>query len=190
MDGAAHGTAQRRAGGRGVPPPRPPVAAGAGRPERPGRRQRGHAAPGGSDRQSGPGDPRRRPGDGPVPPRRGVSGDEAVSAQPLLDDQARRAYQERLSQLEAEIEEFESLDDAQRAAASRAERDWLLAELAAATGLGGRARRFSDSEERARIAVGKAVRRALARVTASSPVIGEELRATVHTGLRCSYHPR
>ncbi|GIH94646.1 hypothetical protein ACFFMN_03010 [Planobispora siamensis] len=130
------------------------------------------------------------PGEGPAVPDGEAPGDEAASAQPLLDEQARLAYRERLSHLEAEIEESESLDDAGRAEALRAERDWLLAELTAATGLGGRARRFTDDQERARIAVGKAIRRALARITASDPMIGEELRATVHTGLRCSYHPR
>ncbi|GGS57158.1 hypothetical protein GCM10010156_14830 [Planobispora rosea] len=127
---------------------------------------------------------------GPALPAEESSRDESVSAQPLLDEQARHAYRERLAQLEAEIEEFESLNDIRRAEALRAERDWLITELAAATGLGGRTRRFTDGQERARIAVGKAVRRALTRIAASDPVIGEELRATVHTGLRCSYHPR
>ena len=45
---------------------------------------------------------------------------------------------------------------------ARTERDWLLAELAAGTGLGGRARSFSDNGERARLAVGKAIRRSIA----------------------------
>jgi hypothetical protein len=56
-------------------------------------------------------------------------------------------------------------------------------------GGGDPARRFTGSEERARIAVGKAIRRAIRRVAAADPVIGEELRATVQTGLRCCYRP-
>lgn len=111
-------------------------------------------------------------------------------AQPVLDDVARREYRRRLAELEAGIDEFAARNEPDRAAALRAERDWLIAELAAATGLGGRARRFAGDEERARIAVGKAIRRALARVAEADPVIGEELRATVHTGLRCCYTPR
>ncbi|MEV4218044.1 hypothetical protein [Nonomuraea sp. NPDC049725] len=43
--------------------------------------------------------------------------------------------------------------------------------------------------ERARIAVGKAVRRALARIAEADPVIGVELRAAVRTGARCAYLP-
>jgi hypothetical protein len=37
--------------------------------------------------------------------------------------------------------------------------------------------------------VGKAIRRALARITEADPVIGEHLRQAVHTGVRCSYWP-
>jgi hypothetical protein len=59
-----------------------------------------------------------------------------------------------------------------------------------ATGLGGRPRTFSGGEERVRTAVGKAIRRATERIAIADPVIGEELRATVRTGVRCSYNPR
>ena len=50
-------------------------------------------------------------------------------------------------------------------------------------------RAFPDQPERARVAVGKAIRRALARIAESNAVIGEHLRQTVHTGARCSYWP-
>jgi hypothetical protein len=46
-----------------------------------------------------------------------------------------------------------------------------------------------ERRERARIAVGKAIRRALARISEADPVIGEELRATVRTGAHCGYLP-
>jgi hypothetical protein len=39
------------------------------------------------------------------------------------------------------------------------------------------------------VSVGKAVRRALARIADADPVIGEHLRQTVHTRVRCSYWP-
>ena len=70
------------------------------------------------------------------------------------------------------------------------ESDWLVAELAAATGLGGRQRRFADDAERARIAVGKAIRRALRRIEAADQALGADLRACVVTGLRCCYRPQ
>jgi hypothetical protein len=110
-----------------------------------------------------------------------------VSAQPLLDHQAIEQYRQRLSQLNAEIDRLESHDERERAEDARVERDWLLAELAAATGLGGRARRFPDSAEHARLAVGKAIRRAISRIHDADPFIGAHLRHTVHTGMQCSY---
>ncbi|MEV4283972.1 hypothetical protein AB0K40_00555 [Nonomuraea bangladeshensis] len=115
---------------------------------------------------------------------------EGSSAQPVLDDLARDSYRERLTQLQADIDELEEMNDLERASALRLEREWLVQELAAATGIGGRARPFAGGEERARIAVGKAIRRALSRIAGVDPVIGEELRASVQTGLRCCYRPR
>ncbi|WP_239161816.1 hypothetical protein [Acrocarpospora phusangensis] len=119
----------------------------------------------------------------------GMTEGETDTGQPLLDEQAKRTYKQRLAQLQAEIDELESQHDLGRTEALRAERDWLVDELAAATGMSGRVRRFTGSEERARIAVGKAIRRALARITEADPIIGEELRTTVQTGLRCCYRP-
>lgn len=107
----------------------------------------------------------------------------------VLDEQARRTYKQRLSQVRAEIDELEAMHDLERAASLRAEREWLLAELAAATGMNGRTRQFAGTEERARIAVGKAIRRALTRIEEADPAIGEALRATLHTGQRCCYRP-
>lgn len=113
----------------------------------------------------------------------------ALSAQPVLDELAKREYKQRLSELDAEIDDLEAMKESERAGAVRAERDWLIAELAAAAGLGGRLRQFTGNEERARIAVGKAIRRALARITETDQVMGDELRACVQTGLRCCYQP-
>ncbi|MEU7859292.1 hypothetical protein [Nonomuraea sp. NPDC049141] len=118
-----------------------------------------------------------------------AASEAAESAQPVLDEQARQTYKRRLSGLQAEIDELEGMNDLQRAATLRAERDWLIDELAAATGLAGRTRQFAGSEERARIAVGKAIRRALVRISEADAVIGERLRSAVQTGVRCSYHP-
>jgi len=117
------------------------------------------------------------------------SGSADASGQPLLDDEAKRTYKRRLAQLDAEIDELDAGNELERAATVRLERDWLVRELTAAAGLGGRTRRFAGSEERARIAVGKAIRRALKRIGDADPVLGAELRTTVHTGLLCWYRP-
>jgi len=114
----------------------------------------------------------------------GTSG-EAGAAQRVLDPEAIAEYRSRLKRLDIEIDELEP----DRARQARAERDWLVAQLSSAAGFGGRTRSFPDQPERARVAVGKAIRRALARITEADGVIGEHLRQTVHTGVRCSYWP-
>ena len=119
-----------------------------------------------------------------------TAADELGTAHPVLDRDAIAEYKNRLNRLEAEIAELASTDpDPVRAASAREERDWLTAQLASATGFGGHPRSFPDQPERARVAVGKAIRRALARVTEADPVIGEHLGQTVRTGVRCSYWP-
>ena len=98
--------------------------------------------------------------------------------QPILDETAIRAYRQRMAELAGA-----------RTAIARAELDWIAAELKAASGLAGRARNFAAGDELARVSVGKAIRRALNRVAAADPVIGQRLLGTVATGLRCCYRP-
>ena len=110
------------------------------------------------------------------------------TAHPVLDRDAIGEYKNRLNRLDAEIDQLESADSV-RAASAREERDWLTAQLASAAGFGGRSRSFPDQPERARVAVGKAIRRALVRITEANPVIGDHLGQAVRTGVRCSYWP-
>jgi hypothetical protein len=119
----------------------------------------------------------------------GFAPEVVLPGQRVLDGTALRAYRNRLSTLEDGIDELESGGDAERASRLRVERDWLVAELSAATGITGRIRTFTDTEERARIAVGKAIRRAVQRIARADPVVGALLRARVQTGLRCAYRP-
>jgi hypothetical protein len=110
-------------------------------------------------------------------------------AQPVLDDLARRRYERRLSELAEAITENEVAGNAARCEALAGEREWLLRELAAAAGLGGRTREFATNEERARVAAGKAIRRAIEHIGRTAPAIGEHLRHRVHTGRYCVYLP-
>jgi hypothetical protein len=112
---------------------------------------------------------------------------QAGPAQQVLDNEAIAVYRNRLKQLDTQLSETGTEPD--RTAQARAERDWLVGQLSSAAGFAGRTRAFPDQPERARVAVGKAIRRALARIAEADPVIGEHLRQTVHTGVRCSYWP-
>jgi hypothetical protein len=118
-----------------------------------------------------------------------LRGGVSAAGQPALDAQAVSAYRSRLTQLDAAIAELEADDAADQATSLRVERDWITAQLATASGLGGRPRVFSDEGERARVAVGKAIRRALDRITEADADIGEHLRQRVQTGKRCCYWP-
>lgn len=119
----------------------------------------------------------------------GAAARNSGSAQPVLDQAAVQAYQYRLSQLRAEIGNLEFSNDDEGIVRAQAERDWLMAELVSASAIGGRTRRFPDNSERARIAVGRAIRRALTLIEDASPSIGQYLHSTVHTGMYCSYWP-
>ena len=111
-----------------------------------------------------------------------------LPAQPVLDHTAIQRYRRRLTELGEEIDRLES-DGDDRAAAARKERDWVLSELGVSTGLGGRPRGFTDNQERARVAVGKAIRRTLTRIERADAIVGAHLRTAIHTGNRCCYRP-
>jgi hypothetical protein len=107
----------------------------------------------------------------------------------LLDATAKAAYQARLTELGAELEAAEGGNDPARAAKARAERDFLVAELARAVGLGGRDRRAASHAERARLNVTRTIRAAMANLARANPSLGQHLAATIRTGRYCSYTP-
>jgi len=67
--------------------------------------------------------------------------------------------------------------------------DFLVQELAAATGLGGRDRRMGSDAERARVNVTRAIRSSMARIQGHNRDLGRYLERTVHTGTFCVYEP-
>ena len=114
----------------------------------------------------------------------------APRGDPVLDRRAVAEYRRRLAELESEVEDAEDAADLERAAHLRAERDFLVAELTAAFGLGGRPRPAAgDVDERLRKAVGARIRDALRRLDAVHPAAANHLRHSVRTGLWCAYEP-
>ena len=107
----------------------------------------------------------------------------------VLDKQALSAYRRRLAEIDADLDEARSWADTGRAAKLAAERDALLGQLRAATGLGGRPRVPGSAHERARMAVRKAIVSAIDRVAAVDPSLGRLLSDTVTTGATCRYDP-
>ena len=103
------------------------------------------------------------------------------------DRRALLAYRHRLAALDEVL--ADAADDPPRLRALQDERDAVLAEVRAATGLGGRARTGGSTQERARVAVTKAIGGALRRIADASPEMGAHLTASVRTGATCCYRP-
>jgi hypothetical protein len=106
-------------------------------------------------------------------------------ADAVLDADAKAAYRRRLTELDTEMDDH----DPHRAERARLEREALLRELAAATGLGGRDRRLGDTTERARKTVTSRIRDAIARIRRHHPDLAAHLDASVSTGAWCCYAP-
>jgi hypothetical protein len=114
---------------------------------------------------------------------------DAAGGDAILDDEAKAAYRARIHELQAELDEADAFNDPVRAEAARTEMDALEAQLAAAFGLGGRARPEGSAAERARQSVTKAIREATRRIAEEDGEIGEHLHRSVRTGTYCSYDP-
>jgi hypothetical protein len=113
----------------------------------------------------------------------------AAGADAVLDGPAKAAYRVRLADLDEEIAAADADRDLGRAARHRAERDFLVRELAAATGLGGRSRLLGDETERARKTVLARIRHVLARLDRVHPALAAHLAGSIRTGTRCAYLP-
>ena len=107
----------------------------------------------------------------------------------VADTRALAAYRRRLRDIDAELDEARDWADEARVTRLGLEREALLREVGAATGLAGRRRRFGSADERARVAVRKAISAALARVAQRDAALARLFRDTVHTGAACRYDP-
>ena len=119
------------------------------------------------------------------PPRAAAGGDTG----PLLDGTARSAYKRRVTELETDIAEAERDGAAQLVGTLTDERDFLVRELAAAYGLGGRARTTGDQSERARKAVAMRIATAIKAIREVHPALARHLELAVSTGRFCVYRP-
>ena len=134
--------------------------------------------------------PGRAAGAGPAADRAaGLDARQGGDAGALLDAKAKAAYKRRLDELREDVAEAEAANDLGRLDRAQREMDFLVAELAAAVGLGGRDRKGASDAERARQSVTRAIKAAVERVAEADPVLGDHLRTTVRTGMYSSYGP-
>lgn len=108
---------------------------------------------------------------------------------PLVDAQARAAYQARLLELRDSLDEAEHLNDQGRVEKLQSELAFLQSEISRAVGLRGRARRSAGPAERARVNVTRALKGVLNKLDSMDPELVEHLRRTIRTGMFCSYDP-
>ena len=108
---------------------------------------------------------------------------------PILDPQAKAAYKERLAAIEEELAEATDFNDDAARQRAEEEKRFLLDELGAAVGLGGRDREAGAASERARVASTRAIRAALRRIAAVHPLLSDHLDRTIQTGTFAAYKP-
>ena len=116
-----------------------------------------------------------------------TSGDQ--DGVPLLDDTAREAYRRRLADIDDDIEDARRMNDPARVELAERDREYLIAELGRAVGLGGRSRTVGGSAERARTAVARSIKYSVDQLAEHQPTLAARLRAGLRTGMYCSYVP-
>ena len=116
---------------------------------------------------------------------------------PILDDQAKRDYRRRISELNEELNKLRERGnlnplgerDYQRRAELEFEIEALTRQLAKAVGIFGRDRRSGSAAERARLNVTRAIRAAIQRIAEHDAVLGELLGSCIRSGVFCGYFP-
>jgi tetratricopeptide (TPR) repeat protein len=114
------------------------------------------------------------------------AGDAGV---PVLDESAKAAYRRRLIDIDEDIEDARAANDLGRVELAERDREYLVAELQRAVGLGGRDRTVLDDGERARVSVTRSIRYSLDRLAEFAPGVAAHLQQHVRTGIYCSYEP-
>ena len=123
----------------------------------------------------------------------GLDGEAAIDrgdAGDLLDVRARADYRARLVDLREHLADAERRGDLGWIERLRTESEAIQSELSRAVGRGGRVRRAGGAAERARSAVTRRVREAIAKIAEHDPELGEHLGWAVRTGMTCSYRHR
>ena len=107
----------------------------------------------------------------------------------LLDQQAKYAYKQRLTELAQELRQVKKHGDEQRAVELEDEIEAIERELRSAFDRNGRARVPASVAERARVNVTRTVSLAIDQIASLNPKLGIHLKGSIRTGYFCSYRP-
>jgi hypothetical protein len=107
----------------------------------------------------------------------------------LIDEKARREYQQKLLALQKEMHNAEENCDFNNLEKLQDEYDQLITYLSTSLGLKGKSRETGGTVEKARSAITWRIRNAIARIERHHPRLGAHLSNSVKTGTLCSYQP-
>lgn len=107
----------------------------------------------------------------------------------LIDEKARKQYQQKILGLQNDIYEAENTSDFVTAEKLQAEYDQLVEHLSRSLGLKGKTRETGGTIEKARSAITWRIRNAIARIEQHHPLLGAHLSNAIKTGILCSYQP-
>jgi hypothetical protein len=129
----------------------------------------------------------KKPEEGNIP-RRGnkISPEEADN---IVDSDYIESVKRKLSELYRDLDQTKKNADLPEEDRIQDEIDKIESDLRAATGLGGRIRKFSNEQERAKEAVRKAIERAKENIREKHEKLWQHLDNTIQIGLTCSYKP-
>ena len=105
----------------------------------------------------------------------------------ILDTTAIKQCKERLVSIEAELREAEQNNDIGQRERLSYEKEMIVEQLTKATALGGRPRTFTDDDERARKAVGRALSMALNKIAKHHLELAKHLKDRIDRGAHCCY---
>jgi hypothetical protein len=119
-----------------------------------------------------------------------IGGDGKASVcNPVIDDQALKAYKDRIAELDRLIDYAEDYRNFSMKRKLEEDRVALRREIIRASGLGGELRAMSDDAEKARKAVSEAIRRALKKIEKENERLYFHLKNAISLGVYCKYAP-
>ena len=107
---------------------------------------------------------------------------------PLMDEQGKNAYKNRIKELDEQIEEADELGDTHKVEELKDEKDKIVKQLAADFGLGGKSRIGNSAIETIRKNVLKRIRIERKNLDETFPEFSKPL-ACIKTGTECKYLP-
>ena len=107
----------------------------------------------------------------------------------VIDEKAKKAYQDRMKEIQTEIQEAEELHHTHQLEKLNQEYDQLVEHLSNSLGLKGESRKIGSTAEKARAAVTLRIRDSIKKITNEHEALGKHLSNSIKTGLLCSYRP-